>query len=95
MFAFSSFPGVYRLSSRYFLNADELIYSFKSNQHPQVIDNAKSQDEVLKEFLYSFDVPDGNKISYADFDKYYTNVSACIDSDEVIIIIIIIIIIFK
>jgi len=53
--------------------------------HPEVLENLKPVSEVFKDFLSSFDVPGGKKITYNDFEKYYTNVSACIDSDEVLI----------
>ena len=73
---------------------DDIKYYYNARRHPKVVSGEKTENEVLKEFLDTFD---GNKdglrvISFTrlhckgtltldEFEKYYANVSASIDQD--------------
>ena len=67
------------------------IHTFSFMQHDsftrtlvQVIQGKKSPDEVLREFLETFDIGgevDG-KVTQSDFENYYANISASIDDDD-------------
>eukprot|EP00727_Mastigamoeba_balamuthi_P012359 m51a1_g7746 putative calcyphosin-like protein (221) ;mRNA; r:23716-24603 len=57
------------------------VYSVKTN--PEVVSGKKSADEVLQEFLGSFDGPDRDgKITLEEFEEYYASVSSCVDDDR-------------
>jgi len=63
---------------------------YRVDRHPDVISGKKSQDQVLVEFLETFEVhhnlsqnsqTDGT-VSLDEFVEYYSNVSASIDDDD-------------
>jgi len=58
------------------------VYSGK--EHPDVVSGKKSEDEVLLEFLQSFDTPNkgDGMVTKQEFIDYYAGVSASIDLDE-------------
>ena len=64
---------------------------FNPSKHPAVLEGRKTQDQVLQEFLETFDINHGltkpgeekeYKVTRDEFKEYYDNVSASIDSDE-------------
>ncbi|XP_054724377.1 calcyphosin-like protein [Uloborus diversus] len=63
---------------------EDLKGVYNGKEHPDVIDGKKSEDEVLLEFLSSFDTPNktDGKVSKQEFIDYYAGVSASIDLDE-------------
>uniref|UniRef100_T1DC58 Putative calcium-dependent protein kinase n=1 Tax=Cupiennius salei TaxID=6928 RepID=T1DC58_CUPSA len=63
---------------------DDLRGVYSGKEHPDVIDGKKTEDEVLEEFLHSFDTPNkgDGKVSKQEFIDYYTGVSSNIDLDE-------------
>jgi Ca2+-binding EF-hand superfamily protein len=67
------------------LEANDLLDVYDVSKHPDFISKRKSRDQILKEFLDAFVVggmkPDGI-ISLKQFEDYYANIGAYIDSDD-------------
>ena len=66
------------------VDVEDLVDAFDTSQHPEVIAGAKSSNEVLQEFLDTFEVggeKDG-KVTRSEFHNYYANVSASVDDDD-------------
>lgn len=63
---------------------------YNAKQHPDVKQGKKTEDEILMEFLETFEMHHnivGNTIgdhviTGEEFDEYYNNISCSIDSDE-------------
>lgn len=71
------------------LDIEDLKGRYDASKHPEVKSGKKSESEVLKEFLETFEMhhnvmngtqADG-KITLDEFIEYYTNISANIDND--------------
>lgn len=63
------------------LNDISAVYS--ADKHPDVISGKRSAEDVLKEFLDTFDTMEKDgKVTTQEFCKYYANVSASIDDDD-------------
>jgi len=63
---------------------------YNASKHPDVVSGKKTEDQVFKEFLETFEMhhnihngtqADGS-ITLDEFVEYYTNISASIDNDE-------------
>ncbi|GMH50882.1 hypothetical protein TrRE_jg5132 [Triparma retinervis] len=66
------------------LEPEDVVDTYDASKHPDVLTGRKTRDEVLAEFLDTFDVG-GEKdgmVTRDEFVNYYKNVSASIDSDE-------------
>ena len=64
------------------MTPDELVLKFNASNHPDVQMGIKSPAKLQSEFLESFDVrTEVNNIYFEDFEKYYINISACIQED--------------
>eukprot|EP01036_Dinobryon_divergens_P026256 gene26256-34880_t len=66
------------------LEPDDIIGVYDSSRHPDVLTGRRSADEVLKEFLDTFDiggVHDG-KVTREEFHNYYSNIGASIDNED-------------
>ena len=62
---------------------EDLRGVYDASKHPDVRAGKKSEDEVLAEFLDTFDVGDHDgKVTVQEFEDYYSNVSASIDDDN-------------
>jgi len=62
----------------------DLVSSYDTSKHPDVIAKRKTREQVLKDFLDTFDVGgevDG-KVTRQEFVNYYSNISASVDNDE-------------
>ncbi|GMH72416.1 hypothetical protein TrLO_g1680 [Triparma laevis f. longispina] len=62
----------------------EVVGAYNADKHPDVISGKKTADEVLREFLDTFDVggvKDG-KVTRKEFENYYTNLGANIDNED-------------
>ena len=62
----------------------ELMGTFNTKNHPEVIAGRKHPDQILREFLETFEVGgviDG-KVTRQEFLNYYKNISASIDDDD-------------
>jgi calcyphosin len=67
-----------------FLDPEDVIDTYDASKHPDVLAGKKTTDEVLREFLDTFDVggeKDG-KVTRNEFENYYANVSSSIDDDD-------------
>jgi len=63
---------------------EEILDKYDATQHPDVKAGRRSANEVLQEFLDTFDVGgevDG-KVTANEFENYYNNISASIDEDD-------------
>lgn len=71
------------------MGIEDIKGKYDASKHPDVKAGKKTEDEVLKEFLETFEmhhnVANGMKadgqITIDEFIEYYTNISAGIDSD--------------
>jgi hypothetical protein len=66
------------------VDAIEITSKYDTSKHPDVLSGKKKPKEVLEEFLKTFDVGgevDG-KVTREEFENYYSNISASIDSDR-------------
>jgi len=71
---------------------DEIKGVYNASRHPDVLKGKKTEDEVLAEFLETFDIHHANHtgdhkladpvITWDEFLEYYCNVSASIDDDK-------------
>lgn len=67
------------------LEANDLLDVYDVSKHPDFLSKRKSKDLILKEFLDAFVIggmKPGGTISLEQFDDYYANIGACIDSDD-------------
>lgn len=64
------------------VDLSDIVSRYSADKHPEVISGKKTKNEVLREFLDTFDggVKDGT-VTKSDWDIYYQNVSASIDDD--------------
>lgn len=62
---------------------------YKANKHPDVISGKKTEDQILNEFLSTFELAHSMRtheapnyvVTKEEFEEYYNNVSASIDDD--------------
>ena len=67
------------------IQAADIANVYDTSKNPEVIEGKKTADQVLNDFLNSFDGLRGNKdgtISKQEWDGYYTNVAMSVPSDE-------------
>lgn len=68
------------------IDPQTLIAHYDADRHPEVLSRLKSADEVMKEFLDTFDVGGSSPgmVTREEFVLYYTNVSAasCCGGDD-------------
>jgi Ca2+-binding EF-hand superfamily protein len=67
-----------------FVEPSDIVSAYNAKKHPDVMSGKKTEDEVLREFLDTFDVggeKDG-KVTKNEFHNYYKNVSMSIDRDD-------------
>ena len=72
------------------ISFDEIKNKYNSSKHPEVLSGKKTEDEVLKEFMDTFQetynylcgTESDNVITIEEFLEYYENVSMIIDDDE-------------
>lgn len=71
------------------IDVQDLVGVYSAKKHPAVIDGRKTEEQVLSEFLETFEthhnVLNNNERDYnvtpVEFLEYYTNISASIDDD--------------
>ena len=66
------------------IEGDEVAECYDASMHPEVVSGRRTAEEVLREFLTTFDVGgtiDG-KVTREEFVNYYSNISASIDNDD-------------
>ena len=62
---------------------------YVANKHPDVISGKKTEDQILQEFLETFETAHAMRnneapnyvVTKEEFDEYYNNISASIDDD--------------
>ena len=63
---------------------EEVVKAYDSSKHPDVISGKKTKEQVMREFLDTFDVggiKDG-VVTRKEFENYYTNLGANIDNED-------------
>ena len=72
------------------LDIKDIQGTYNAKEHPDVKKGTKTEDEVLSEFLDTFELhhslkhPEDKdrKVTPKEFLEYYTNVGSCIDNDQ-------------
>jgi len=64
-----------------FVRLDDIKQLYNARKHPKVVSGEKTVDEVLKEFLNTFDADADGNLTLDEFEKYYAGISASIDDD--------------
>lgn len=66
------------------IDPQDLIANFNYENHPDVVTKKRSGEDVLKEFLDTFDVGGviPEKVTRDEFVNYYTNMNASINDDD-------------
>lgn len=71
------------------LTIEDIKGKYCASKHPEVKSGKKTEDEILREFLETFEMhhnvmngyqSDG-KVTKEEFIEYYTNISASVDND--------------
>lgn len=75
------------------LTIDDLREHYDTKKNPDVLSGKKTQDQVLREFLDTFEGQGGNergdgKVTRQEWLDYYTGVSANIDNDDYFLLLI-------
>lgn len=66
------------------LEPNDIAGKYDASKHPDVLSGKRTPDEILREFLDTFDVGgvvDG-KVTRQEFENYYHNLSASIDNED-------------
>eukprot|EP00598_Pedospumella_elongata_P000506 CAMPEP_0184975600 /NCGR_PEP_ID=MMETSP1098-20130426/6811_1 /TAXON_ID=89044 /ORGANISM="Spumella elongata, Strain CCAP 955/1" /LENGTH=563 /DNA_ID=CAMNT_0027498359 /DNA_START=44 /DNA_END=1735 /DNA_ORIENTATION=+ len=62
---------------------NDISAKYNADKHPDVLAGRRSKDDVLREFLDTFDTIDKDgRVTTAEFIKYYGNCSSSIDDDD-------------
>jgi Ca2+-binding EF-hand superfamily protein len=72
------------LDNNGFVDPSEIMQTYDASQHPDVIAGKRTPQDVLREFLETFEVGgeiDG-KVTRQEFMNYYTNIGASIPNDD-------------
>eukprot|EP01036_Dinobryon_divergens_P023420 gene23420-31764_t len=66
------------------IEIDDIKSKYNGKKHPDVIAGKRTEESVLREFLDTFDSPEGKdgKVTPDEFVAYYNNISASIDNDD-------------
>ena len=73
-----------------YVDINDIKGVYNARQHPDVLQGKKTEDQILMEFLETFETqhslrtngaPD-HIVTKEEFEEYYNNVSASIDNDE-------------
>ena len=72
------------------VDIDDIRGTYTANKHPDVISGKKTEQQILQEFLETFETAHNCRtqtgpdyiITKEEFEEYYNNVSASIDNDE-------------
>jgi hypothetical protein len=66
------------------IEPSDLLDTYDASKHPDVLAGKRTKNEILREFLDTFDVGgvvDG-KVTRQEFENYYSNISASIDNED-------------
>jgi Ca2+-binding EF-hand superfamily protein len=73
-----------------FVDINDIRGTYNASRHPDVIQGKKTEDDILMEFLETFEAhhnimdssaPD-HIVTQEEFEEYYNNVSASCDNDQ-------------
>ena len=66
------------------IEPEELVDAYDTSRHPDVLAGRKSSEDVLREFMETFEVGEtvDGKITEQEFINYYTNIGISIDNDD-------------
>lgn len=67
------------------LDITDLMEVYDVTKHPEFMSKKKTKEQILKEFLNAFVIgglKDDGMISREQFDDYYSNIGASIDSED-------------
>jgi Ca2+-binding EF-hand superfamily protein len=67
------------------LNLSDVVAIYDVSLNPEFVEHRKSKDQIVTEFLTNFEGARGDRdgvITKAEFFDYYTDLSACMPSDE-------------
>ena len=72
------------------IEKNDITGLYNASHHPDVRDKKKTEEEVLSDFLDTFEIhysilhpgEYNKRVNFAEFCEYYNNVSVNIDSDE-------------
>lgn len=72
------------------IEIDDIKDIYNASKHPDVIQGRKTEDQILMEFLETFEMHHNikhqqerdSRITLDEFIEYYTNISVSIDNDE-------------
>jgi Ca2+-binding EF-hand superfamily protein len=65
------------------IEAADIAAKYSAARHPDVLSGRRGEQEVLREFLDTFDdIEQDGKVTYAEFCSYYGTLSASIDHDD-------------
>jgi Ca2+-binding EF-hand superfamily protein len=71
------------------IDLDDVRGVYKANKHPEVMSGKKTEDQILQEFLETFESAHNMRnnsapdyvVTKEEFEEYYNNISASIDDD--------------
>jgi Ca2+-binding EF-hand superfamily protein len=72
------------------IELDDIKDTYNAGKHPDVIQGKKTEDQILMEFLETFEMHHNikhqqdrdSRITMDEFVEYYANISVSIDNDE-------------
>ena len=72
------------------LEVDDIKNNYNASKHPDVVQGKKSEEQILMEFLETFEAHHNlrhnqardARVTLDEFLEYYTNISVSIDNDE-------------
>jgi hypothetical protein len=73
-----------------FIEVDDIKDTYNASKHPDVIQGRKTENQILMEFLETFEMHHNikhqqdrdSRITMEEFLEYYTNISVSIDHDD-------------
>ena len=65
------------------MDLDDITAAYDAKSNPEVIAGKKTEKQVLREFIDTFDQGDKDgKVYPSEFKRYYANISASVDDDD-------------
>jgi len=73
-----------------YVDINDIRGTYDASKHPDVLQGKKTEEQILQEFLETFEVAHNMRnntapdhiVTYDEFCEYYNNISASIDNDE-------------
>ena len=65
------------------VDVDDIRLTYDASKHPDVLAGRKTEAQILRSFLDTFDVGEKDgRVTMQEFEEYYSNISASIDDDN-------------